>query len=74
MLREMGDIGHAQDRPEPARERNLLLGAQALVAKEQDKMIEERLLDLCEGAVVKTGKIDARDLRADRPDGIDLHH
>jgi hypothetical protein len=74
MLREMGDIGHAQDRPEPARQRDLLLGVQALLPKEQDEMIEKRLFDLCEGAVVKTGKIDARDLRTDRADGIDLHH
>src|SRR5437773_9410443 len=74
MLRQVRDIGDAQDRPEAAGQRDLLFGAQTLSTEEEYEMIEEGLPYLAERTVIETSKIDPRNFSAESPDRIHSHH
>ena len=57
---------HVQ-RPEPQREREVLLVGQVLVAEEDDEVLEERRADRGDGGVVEgLAQVDAVDLGTDR--------
>jgi hypothetical protein len=47
----MLDVGRAADRPEAAREGEMLLGRERLVMQEDDEMLMQRPLDFREGGV-----------------------
>ena len=59
---------------EPAREGDVLLGGELLVAEHQDRVPVVGVLDLLERAVGESGDIDAFDFRADMlAQRLDLH-
>ena len=59
-------VGVDEDLAEPARERLVALGVELLVAEEDDAVVEQRLADVADRAIVEVlADVDAVDLGAD---------
>ena len=67
-LGQASELGILHRLPEAAREGELLVRRELLVAKEDDQVIEQRLADLRDhGSVERRGHVDPADLGAQRP-------